>query len=137
MNSGYLVAALVGIGIGVQVAIVGKTASSVNPLTISLALQISGVVAAGLWACRHNQWGDVVSVAGMWWWIPLGVGGWAVVAALGFSANRIGVASALAVSIGAQLLIGVVADSLRDGNLDTRAALGAALVVVGAIIVGA
>lgn len=137
MNSGYLVAALIGVGIGLQVAIVGKTASSINPLTVSLALQVSGVVVAGLWAWRNDQWGDVVRVAGTWWWIPLGVGGWAIVAALGYSANRIGIASTLAVSIGAQLATGLVVDSLRDGTLNTRAALGATLVVIGAIVVGA
>ena len=135
MSSGYVVAGLVGIGIAVQVAIVGRASSSAHPLSVSLALQIAGVAVAGVWATLNGAWSDVAGVARLWWWIPLGVGGWIVVAALGFAASRVGVATVLAISIGAQLIAGFAIDAAMGTNLvGTRSALGMALVLSGVIV---
>jgi uncharacterized membrane protein YdcZ (DUF606 family) len=135
MSSGYVVAGLVGIGIAIQVAIVGRASSSAHPLAISLALQIAGVVVAGVWATFNEAWSDVAGVARLWWWIPLGVGGWIVVAALGFAANRVGVAAVLALSIGAQLIAGLAIDAAVGTNLvGARSVLGVALVLSGVIV---
>jgi uncharacterized membrane protein YdcZ (DUF606 family) len=135
MSSGYVVAGLVGIGIAFQVAIVGRASSSAHPLAISLALQVAGVVVAGVWATFNGAWSDVAGVARLWWWIPLGVGGWIVVAALGFAANRVGVAAVLALSIGAQLIAGLGIDAAVGTNLvSTRSVLGVALVLSGVIV---
>jgi hypothetical protein len=50
MSSGYVVAGLVGIGIALQVAIVGRASNTAHPLAVSLALQVAGVAVAGAWA---------------------------------------------------------------------------------------
>jgi uncharacterized membrane protein YdcZ (DUF606 family) len=135
MSSGYVVAGLVGIGIAVQVAIVGRASSSAHPLAISLALQVAGVAVAGVWATFNGAWSDVAGVVRLWWWIPLGVGGWIVVAALGFAANRVGVAAALALSVGVQLIAGLGIDAAVGTNLvGTRSVLGVALVLSGVIV---
>ena len=135
MSSGYVVAGLVGIGIAIQVAIVGRASSSAHPLSVSLALQIAGVAVAGVWATLNGAWSDVAGVARLWWWIPLGVGGWIVVAALGFAASRVGVATVLAISIGAQLIAGFAIDAAMGTNLvGTRSVLGMALVLSGVIV---
>jgi transporter family-2 protein len=135
MSSGYVVAGLVGIGIAIQVAIVGRASSSAHPLAVSLALQIAGVTVAGVWATFNGAWSDVAGVARLWWWIPLGVGGWIVVAALGFAANRVGVAAVLALSISAQLITGLGIDATIGTSLvGSRSFLGVILVLSGVIL---
>jgi uncharacterized membrane protein YdcZ (DUF606 family) len=135
MSSGYVVAGLVGIGIAVQVAIVGRASNTAHPLAVSLALQIAGVAVAGAWATFNGTWSDVAAIARMWWWIPLGVGGWIVVAALGFAASRVGVAAVLAISVGAQLAAGLAIDIAVGTNLvGSRSFLGVALVISGAAV---
>ncbi len=135
MSSGYVVAGLVGIGIAVQVAIVGRAANTAHPLAVSLALQIAGVAVAGGWATINGTWSDVAAVARLWWWIPLGVGGWIVVAALGFAASRVGVAAVLALSVGTQLITGLGIDAAIGTSLvGSRSFLGVVLVVSGVIV---
>jgi uncharacterized membrane protein YdcZ (DUF606 family) len=112
MSSGIVVAVLVGVGIALQVSIVGRAAGGTNPLAISLALQLSGVMVAAVWATSRGSWPEVLAIGRYWWWIPLGVGGWIVVAALGFAAHRIGVAPTLALSIAAQLVAGLIIDAV-------------------------
>ena len=120
MSSGYIIAGLVGMGIALQVAIVGRASSTAHPLAVSLALQIAGVAVAGVWATSSGAWPDVASVTRLWWWIPLGVGGWIVVAALGFAAGRVGVGAALAISVGTQLVVGLGIDAYAGSNLVGR-----------------
>jgi uncharacterized membrane protein YdcZ (DUF606 family) len=135
MSSGYIVAGLVGIGIAVQVAIVGRATNTAHPLAVSLALQIAGVAVAGGWATINGTWSDVAAVARLWWWIPLGVGGWIVVAALGFAASRVGVAAVLALSVGTQLITGLGIDAAIGTSLvGSRSFLGVVLVVSGVIV---
>jgi uncharacterized membrane protein YdcZ (DUF606 family) len=58
-----------------------------------------------------------------------------VVAALGFAANRVGVAAVLALSVGAQLIAGLGIDAAVGTNLvGTRSVLGVALVLSGVIV---
>jgi uncharacterized membrane protein YdcZ (DUF606 family) len=67
--------------------------------------------------------------------MPLGVGGWIVVAALGFAASRIGVASVLALSVGAQLIAGLGIDAATGTRLvASRSFVGALLVISGVIL---
>jgi uncharacterized membrane protein YdcZ (DUF606 family) len=135
MSSGYVVAGLVGIGIAVQVAIVGRASNTAHPLAVSLALQIAGVAVAGGWATINGTWSDVAAVARLWWWIPLGIGGWIVVAALGFAASRVGVAAVLALSVGTQLITGLGIDAAIGTSLvGSRSFLGVVLVVSGVIV---
>jgi transporter family-2 protein len=136
MSSGIVVAVLVGIGIAVQVSILGRSSADTSPLTISLALQLSGVAVAAVWATGRGTWTEVLTIPRHWWWIPLGAGGWALVAALGFAASRIGVASTLALSVTAQLVAGSIADAVSGtGNVSRTSVLGTAMAVAGVTLV--
>jgi uncharacterized membrane protein YdcZ (DUF606 family) len=132
MGGGFVVAVMVGAGIAVQVAILGRAAGQLSPLAVSLALMIPGLVAATVWATATRSWADVAVVPGKWWWLLLGVGGWLVVAALGFAADRIGVTTTLSLSIATQLAVGLVID-LRtgDASIDPRLLAGLALLGAG------
>jgi transporter family-2 protein len=136
MGIGFVVAVLVGVGIAVQVAVLGRTSGSVSPLAVSLALQVSGVAVAAVWATSRGAWSEVAVVGRNWWWIPLGAGGWAVVAALGFASNRVGVAATLSLSVAAQLVAGLVIDSTAgSSNLEATTILGAVLILSGATLI--
>jgi uncharacterized membrane protein YdcZ (DUF606 family) len=113
MGSALLVAAAVGVAIAIQVAMLGGAARWLHPLGLSLALQIAGTVAGAAWATVTGAWHDVVATMRLWWWLPLGVAGWLVVAALGYAPGRIGVTVTLAVSVGVQLLAGLGVDVAR------------------------
>ena len=63
MSSGYIVAGLVGIGVAIQVAIIGRPANTAHPLAVSLAVLTSGVGVGGTWATITGSWSDVVTVA--------------------------------------------------------------------------
>jgi transporter family-2 protein len=127
---------LVGLGIAVQVAVLGRTSESVSPLAVSLALQVSGVAVAAVWATSRGAWSEVAVVGHNWWWIPLGAVGWALVAALGFASNRVGVAATLSLSVAAQLVAGLVIDSTAGpSDLETTTILGAVLVLSGATLI--
>jgi transporter family-2 protein len=136
MSSGSLVAIIVGVGIAAQVAVLGRSTGATNPLAASFALQIAGVVAATAWATQRGAWSEVVSVSHHWWWIPLGVGGWVLVAALGFASSRIGVASTLALSIAAQLVTAVGFDTATGtSQIGLRPVLGVAMMLFGSFMV--
>ena len=131
MSSGFVVAVMVGAGIAVQVAILGRAAGQLSPLAVSLALMIPGLLAASIWSTATRSWGDVAGVSGKWWWVLLGVGGWLVVAALGFAADRIGVTTTLSLTIATQLAVGLAID-LRTGNVSIDPRLLAGLALLGA-----
>lgn len=79
-----------------------------------------------------------LAVVGHWWWLPLGAVGWAIVAALGWTVGRLGVAVALALIVGSQLTVALTIDLARGtttGGL--RRVVGVALVVVGATLLSA
>lgn len=135
MSSGYTIAGLVGIGIALQVALVGRASDNAHPLAISLALQLSGVAAAAAWATSSGSWSDVAAVTRLWWWIPLGIGGWVVVAALGFASSQVGVAAVLAVSVATQLISGLALDAATGTSLvGSRSFLGVAMILSGLVV---
>ena len=71
-----------------------------------------------------------------WWWIPLGAGGWALVAALGFASNRVGVAATVSLSVAAQLVAGLVIDrTAGSSDLEATTILGAVLILSGATLI--
>jgi uncharacterized membrane protein YdcZ (DUF606 family) len=131
MGSGFVVAVMVGAGIAAQVAILGRASGQLSPLAVSLALMVPGLLAAMIWATVTRSWSDVAVVPGKWWWLMLGVGGWLVVAALGFAADRIGVTTTLSLSIATQLAVGVLID-LRTGEASIDPRLLAGIVLLGA-----
>ncbi len=132
MSIGLVVAGMVGLGIAVQVAVLGRSSATVNPLSVSLALQVAGVIGGAVWATVRTEWHAVIGAVAHWWWIPLGVGGWVVVAALGHASSRIGVAATLAVSVGAQIVVGLTIDTaLGARTLNVVSIVGACLIVAG------
>jgi transporter family-2 protein len=136
MGSAYAVAALIGGGVAVQVAILGRSTGDYHPLAISAALQLAGFLAGTLWMVSQRAWSDVTSVVALWWRVPLGALGWLLVAALGYASNRIGVATTLALAVASQLLVGLGVDA-RSGAADrgVRPISGTVLLVVGLILI--
>ena len=136
MSTGFVVAVMVGAGIAVQVAVVGRAAGQLNPLSVSLALMIPGLLVAAVWSTVTRSWADVGAVSGKWWWLVLGVGGWLVVATLGFAADRIGVTTTLSLSIASQLVVGLAIDVWTgNASIDPRLLAGLALLTTGSWLV--
>jgi len=138
MLSAVLVAVLTGVAIATQASVLGSAGRRINPLSVSLALQLSGVLVGLLWLAWSRSWGDVVEVARTWWWIPLGLLGLVVVAAIGYSGARLGALATLALLVAAQLITGLVLD-VRGGSvvLDWRQPLGILLVLGGTVLIAA
>jgi uncharacterized membrane protein YdcZ (DUF606 family) len=136
MPIAVIVALAVGSAIAVQVAIVGRASRMLHPLVISLALQAAGLLVGLGWLLWSRTWPQIPQVIGQWWWLPLGIVGWVLVAALGFSAARLGTSATLAIVIGAQLVVGLLLDQ-TTGRLELGApqVLGATLLVAGAVLV--
>jgi bacterial/archaeal transporter family-2 protein len=134
--SGFVVAALVGVGIAVQVKVLGSSSSTHHPLAVSMSLQLAGVLAGLMWTTVRSDWRSVGAIATSWWWVPLGVGGWLVVAALGYASSRIGVATTLGVSVAVQLVLGLLLDATgAQGGVSGSVVLGAVFVVAGVVLV--
>ena len=130
-----LVAVAIGIAIALQAAAVSSLAGTIHPLAISLALLAAGIAVATVWASIRKTWPDAFEVVGHWWWLPLGVAGWAIVAALGWTVARLGVATALSLIVGAQLTAALLIDVGRgSATMGWRAAAGVALVGAGATL---
>jgi transporter family-2 protein len=131
-----LVAVAVGVGVAVQVAILGRSSGKLHPLAISVGLQFAGLLVGTVWAVSQRAWPDVRTVFVQWWWIPVGALGWLLVAALGFASHRIGVAPTLGLAVSSQLLVGFVID-VRGGvaTLGLRPVAGAAFLIAGLILI--
>jgi uncharacterized membrane protein YdcZ (DUF606 family) len=127
---------LVGLTIAAQSFLLGTRGGSTSPVGLSLALTIAGTLAGVVWATTRRRWGEVVAVSGQWWWLPLGVAGWLIVAALGWSAARLGVAAALAIVVAAQLTGGLALDVLSGRvRLSASSVAGVAVVCVGVLLI--
>ena len=135
MGSAVLVAIAVGVAIAVQVALLGSASHRMHPLSVSLALQVAGVLAGALWVTATNGWHVVLAATRFWWWVPLGVLGWLLVAALGFASSRIGVTATLGVSVAVQLLVGLGIDVARGrAVLGPRPVIGVLLLAAGVVL---
>ena len=110
MRTGLLVASVIGVLIAVQVNILGRAADRIDLLAVSTMLQVGGLMAGLVWLVGRSGWSEVSAVAQTWWWIPLGVLGWVLLAGLGFASMRAGVAAALSVSVASQISTGLVID---------------------------
>lgn len=136
MRSGVVVAVSVGVAIAVQVTIVGRATRFAHPLSISLALQAAGLVVGSVWMITRGSWGEVGNAAVQWWWLPVGALGWAIVGALGFASQRIGVSTTLALVVAAQLIAGLLVDRLSgDVDFSARHPVGLVLLVVGVLLI--
>ncbi len=136
MGIAITVAVFVGISIAVQVLLVGGASRSVHPLSVSLALQGAGLLAGAAWATWRHSWPSVTSVVGLWWWLPIGALGWGIVAALGYSAARLGTSTTLAIVVGAQLVAGLILDlALGHTEFRVQQPIGVLLLTVGALLV--
>lgn len=137
MTVPVLVALAIGAAIALQAATVSGLTEAVHPLTISLALLASGMLVAGAWAWATDGWSDILTVIRHWWWLPLGALGWGIVAALGWTVARLGVALGLSLIVGAQLTTGLVIDLSRgQAVLGWRPASGVVLLMAGATLLG-
>jgi uncharacterized membrane protein YdcZ (DUF606 family) len=135
MGSAIFVAVAVGVAIAVQVAVVGRASHDVHPLVVSTILQIAGMSGGILWVLHRHVWAELGAVAIRWWVLPLGLAGWGIVAALGFSSSRLGVSTTLVLVVATQLVAGLLVD-LSTGAiaLDLRQPFGVALVVGGTLV---
>lgn len=135
MGSALVVAAVIGAAIAIQVGIVGRTGERFNLLAISTVLQAGGVAAGTVWLAVRSGWGEVAAIARLWWWFPLGVVGWLLVAGLGFASARVGVATALAIAVTSQLSVGLAIDSGAGSRVGPQSVLGLVLLVAGTLLV--
>jgi uncharacterized membrane protein YdcZ (DUF606 family) len=132
MALAVVVALVVGATIALQAATISRLSNAINPLTISLSLLVSGLLVGGVWAILHSVWTDIATVGRQWWWLPLGAAGWLIVGALGWTSERLGVAQALALVIGAQLSTALVIDVARGPVvIGPCPVIGLVLIVVG------
>lgn len=130
------VAVGIGIAVAIQVAVLGHASRTWHPLSISLALQLAGALGGAIWALHQRAWWELWQVTAQWWWLVLGVAGWGIVAALGFSAARVGVSLTLAVVVSAQLLAALILDQVMGRiELGARHPVGAALLVAGVLLI--
>jgi len=139
MGSSVVVSMGIGLAAAVQAAILGRAASELRTLAVSLGLLLAGLMVAATWATTQRAWGDVAETASQWWWLPLGVMGWLIVGALGFASARIGVAATLGLAVATQLATGLAIDVHRNTiSLGVRPLLGLVLLGVGVVmLVGA
>ena len=136
MGSAIVTAVAVGVAIAIQVAVVGRASVEVHPLAVSTALQIAGVLSGIVWIIHGNAWAELGGVALRWWVVPIGLAGWGIVAALGFSAARLGVSATLVLVVATQLVAGLLVDlSTGDVGLSFRQPAGVVLVICGAIMI--
>lgn len=135
MGSALFVAVVVGFAIALQVAVLGGAARRLHPLAVSFTLQVAGALAGAVWVTLARSWHDVVATTRLWWWVPLGVLGWMLVAALGYASGRIGVVATLGVSVAVQLLAGLALDVLGGRvALGPRPVLGVLLLAAGVVL---
>ena len=138
MGVAVLIAIGVGLAIAVQASILGSASRSVHPLTVSFALQVAGVLLGLAWVGYSRAWSSVLEVIWQWWWLPLGLIGLVVVAALGFSSARIGALQTLALVVAAQLIAALALDLFNGAiYVDIRQPAGVALVVGGVLLISA
>jgi uncharacterized membrane protein YdcZ (DUF606 family) len=138
MGVAFVVAIGVGLAIAVQVAIVGQTSRLIHPLVISVALQASGLLVGIAWAIWSRSWPQITDVVHLWGWIPLGAVGWGIVAALGFSAARLGASTTLAIVIAAQLIAALLLDQATGRvEMGVHQPAGALLLIVGVVLIAA
>lgn len=138
MGIAIVIAIALGVGIGAQVAILGRASATLAPLTISLGIQAAGLIAGAVWAMAARPWSGLGAVVTQWWWLPLGILGFGIVAALGFTADRLGVSITLAIVVAAQVITGLGIDrALGEVRLGVQHFGGVVLLVVGVLLVSA
>ena len=132
MGSAIIVAVVVGAGVAIQVAVLGRAAERIHALAVSLALQMAGVMVGLAWASMVRGWSDVGRSVVAWWWLPLGAFGWMLVGGLGYASRTLGVSLTLGIAVTVQLVVGYGLD-VRAGRapLEPQALAGLALVIVG------
>lgn len=135
MGSAIAVTIGAGIAVAVQVWALGSATRSADPLAVSFALQIAGGLLGAGWVLVRGTQADVGGVIMQWWWLPVGLVGWAIVGALGFAAARAGITTTLSILVAAQLITSLGIDrSLGEVELGPRHLLGVALLVFGAAL---
>jgi len=136
MGNAIVIAVAVGVAIAIQVAVVGRASGDVHPLAVSTVLQIAGMLSGILWVLHRSAWAELGAVAVRLWVLPLGLAGWGIVAALGYSSARLGVSTTLVLVVATQLVAVLVVDlATGDAAFNLRQPIGVVLVICGAAIV--
>jgi hypothetical protein len=104
LDGGCEIAIVVGLAAAVQVTVVGRVSREVHPLVVSLGLQISGATIGAVWILHRQAFPELGKIALAWWRLPLGALSWGIVAALGFSAARLGTTPTLVLVVASQLV---------------------------------
>jgi uncharacterized membrane protein YdcZ (DUF606 family) len=134
---GVLLAMLAGVCIALQVALIGRAADGRSALAIAMFVQGGGFATALAFLLLRGKAGDIADTATIvGTWLPAGVAGTIIVAALASSASQVGVATALGVSVAIQLAASLAWD--QHTHLVARpvqALLGVALLAAGAWLV--
>lgn len=136
MNLGYALAALAGLFIALQVSIMGRNAPAAGPFTVALLIHVAGLVAALAVMVARRDWTQTIQAAAGWWWVVPGVAGFLILSSLSLASARVGVAVALSLSIGTQLVAGLLFDARNDiAPLDLRSIAGVVLLAAGSYLV--
>ena len=130
-----MIAAAIGAAIAIQVGIIGRAADRFDVLAVSMVLQIGGLAAALVWSTVRSNWSQLLEIGRTWWWLPLGIAGWVIVAGLGYASARAGVAAVLGVSVASQLVTGLGLDAGSGTPIGVRGALGVILLTAGVVLV--
>ena len=135
MGSALIIAAGLGAAVAIQIGILGRMAGRFNILTVSMVLQMSGLAAGATWTAIRSGWAEAGQITRLWWWIPLGIFGWVLVAGLGHASARIGVSTTLAVSVASQLAVGLAIDANSGSRVGVGGVLGLLLLVGGTVLI--
>jgi uncharacterized membrane protein YdcZ (DUF606 family) len=136
VNLGYALAALAGLFIALQVSIMGRNAPAAGPFTVALLIHVAGLVAAVAVMVARRDWTQTIQAAAGWWWVVPGVAGFLILSSLSLASARVGVAVALSLSIGTQLVAGLLFDARNDvAPLDLGSIAGVVLLAAGSYLV--
>lgn len=134
-----LAAVAAGVFIAVQAALIGSFGQRVPALTVALWVHLAGLVAAVVGVLVSGQGFQLDSIRAQPIGLLAGVAGVGIVASIAVAVAPLGLAAALAVVTGVQLLLAFGFEALGwfgpRVQLDPLRFLGAALIVVGVLLV--
>lgn len=134
---GVLLAVAAGVCIALQVALIGRGAETRSALAIAMFVQGGGFLAALTVLVLRGRFADITETVGIVGiWLPAGVAGTVIVAALASASSQVGVATALGVSVAVQLTASLGWDLRQDiVGKPVQALAGVVLLGVGAWLV--
>lgn len=134
---GVLLSVLAGFCIALQVALIGRAADTRSALAIAMFVQGGGFLAALTVLLLRGKAADIADTATIvGTWLPAGISGTIIVAALASASSSVGVATALGVSVAVQLAASLAWDVRTDlVGRPAQALVGVILLSLGAWLV--